>query len=211
MQPRSKWWILTIIALFVLSFLYAFQPIRLKPNEASAVQSTFRYTFAKPLVDNESQFATKAAEIQSYLTTQGLELDRVEFKEKNVLEIETLALDQKQADADGGKLLSVLGTKYPGATAMALPDAAAKEEPLATFGPLAIFAPKPQVKLGLDLLGGAHVVLRCLPETTLTFQSPEEKPMAEVVAAAGATPPATPATPAAAKPALTGEKLCQLV
>jgi protein-export membrane protein SecD len=217
MQPRSKWWIITIIALFVLSFLYAFQPLRLKPKEGAAVQSTFRYTFAQPLVQDEAQLPGKAAEIQSYLVTQGLELDRVEFKEKNVLEIETLALDEAQATADRQKLLTALAKKYPGVTAMALPDEQQGEKPLSTFGPFALYRPVPQVKLGLDLLGGAHVVLRAMPETTLLFTSPESAPMAQVAQAAPAagTPAPAAGTPAPAAPltaaTLTSEQLSERV
>ncbi|MHB8997448.1 MAG: protein translocase subunit SecD [Armatimonadota bacterium] len=207
MQPRSKWWIITIIALFVLSFLYAFQPLRLKPKEGLAVQSTFRYTFAQPLVQDEAEISGKAAEIQSYLVAQGLELDRVEFKEKNVLEVETLALDEAQATADRQKLLAALAKKYPGVTAMALPDEQQQEEPISTFGPFALYRPTSQIKLGLDLLGGAHVVLRAMPETTLTFTSPETKPMVQV---ATATPEAGAPAPAAAG-GLTPQQLSERV
>lgn len=206
MQPRSKWWIITIIALFVLSFLYAFQPLRLKPKEGLDVQSTFRYTFAQPLVQDEAEISGKVAEIQSYLVAQGLELDRVEFKEKNVLEVETLALDEAQATADHQKLLTALAKKYPGVTAMDLPDEQQQEQPISTFGPFALYRPTSQVKLGLDLLGGAHVVLRAMPETTLTFSSPEAKPMVQVDQA---TPDAGAPAPAAG--GLTAQQLSERV
>lgn len=192
MQPRSKWWIITIVALFVLSFLYAFQPIRIA-QKAPPVQSVFRYSFATPLVQDEAQQATKAAEIQSYLESQGLKLYGVTFKEKNVLEVETLAMDETQVATDRAQLLTALNKKYPGVTAMALPDEQQKEKPISTVGPFAVYKPRLHVKLGLDLLGGAHVVLRAMPETTLSFTSPEEQPMANLEAAA----PQAAATPAA--------------
>jgi preprotein translocase subunit SecD len=179
MQSRSKWWITTIVLLFLLSFLYAFQPIRLVPKASFDVQSTFRYTFPKPLADTEEQLLAKSKEIQEYLTGKAIELDHVKFIEQNVLEIETLALDSKQAEADRAKVLQALIAKYPGATAMALPDEQQKEKPIAQVGTLfAIYRPTPKLRLGLDLLGGAHVVLRCLPETRLTFSSPDDRPMA---------------------------------
>ena len=199
MQPRSKWWIITIVALFVLSFLYAFQPIRLA-QKAAPIQSVFRYSFAQPLVQDESEFTTKAAEIQSYLESQGLKLYGVTFKEKNVLEVETLAMDETQLASDRTQLMAALNKKYPGVTAMALPNEQQKEQPLATFGPFALYQPKPQVRLGLDLLGGAHVVLRAMPETTLRFTSPESQPMANVEAPEAAAAGETPAAAAPAKP-----------
>lgn len=192
MQSRGKWWILTIVLLFALSFLYAFQPIRFIPKQGFDVQSTFRYTFAKPLAEGTAALAEQANEIRQYLTTKGLQLDRVEFVEANVLEIETLALEQKQADADSAKLMTELSAKYPGVTAMPLPEDAQVEQPLHRLGSaIGVYRPSLRVKLGLDLQGGAHVVLRCLPETRFVFASPEDKPMSQKPPAAGATPAET--------------------
>ena len=96
------------------------------------------------------------------------------------LEIETLALDQEQADADRSALLRELASKYPGVTALPAPQEEGKEPPVYQLGSrFGIYRPVPQVKLGLDLQGGAHVVLRCLPETRLTFSSPPERPMSQ--------------------------------
>lgn len=200
MQPRSKWWIITIVLLFVFSFLYAFQPLRLKPAER-VVEAVFRYTWSQPLVKTDSELPAKAAEIQSYLTDKGLKLERVEFKELNVLEIETLALDESQESSDRSRLLTELQQKYPGVSAMALPDEETTAKPIATFWQFALYKPVPQVRLGLDLLGGAHVVLRAMPETTLTFTSPEERPLVQPEAPApGATAPAPATKTAAGKP-----------
>lgn len=202
MQPRSKWWIITIIVLFALSFLYAFQPLRFKPK-ATEVNSTFRYTFAQPLVQTDAEMPAKGAEINQYLSSKGMgsEIDRVEFKEKNVLEVETFALDEAQATGDRQKVLGLLVAKYPGATAMPMPEDEQREQPLSVFGPFALYRPSPQVKLGLDLIGGAHVVLRALPETTLTYRAPEDRPLVKMDAPAtpaGATPPVAPKVTVAA-------------
>lgn len=209
MQPRSKWWIVTIVLLFVLSFLYAFQPIRRAPQATVEVQSTFRFTWPQPLVEDPAQFTTKAAEIQQFLKTKGLDLNRVDqvaFKEKNILEISTLALDEKQSAADARDLLTALNEKYPGVASLALPEEEQKEQPIKQFGPLALYRPVPQVKLGLDLIGGAHVVLRALPETTLTFTSPEDQPLVKIETTA-ATPEA--ATKPAATTTVTSTMLIQ--
>ncbi|NPV47967.1 MAG: protein translocase subunit SecD [Armatimonadetes bacterium] len=189
MQSRGKWWIITIIALFVLSFLYAFQPIRFIPKQGFDVQSTFRYTFPEPLAEGPAALTEKANEIRQYLTTKGLQLDRVEFVEANVLEIETLALEQKQADADAAKLMTELSAKYPGVKALPLPDDAQVEQPLYRLGSaIGIYRPSLKVKLGLDLQGGAHVVLRCLPETRFVFTSPEDKPLSQKPPTPGTKP-----------------------
>ncbi len=194
MQSRGKWWIITIIALFVLSFLYAFQPIRFIPKQGFDVQSTFRYTFPEPLAEGPAALTEKANEIRQYLTTKGLQLDRVEFVEANVLEIETLALEQKQADADAAKLMTELSAKYPGVKALPLPDDAQVEQPLYRLGSaIGIYRPSLKVKLGLDLQGGAHVVLRCLPETRFVFTTPEDKPLSQKPPTPGTKPVETTA------------------
>lgn len=216
MQPRSKGWIIIIVALYVLSFLYVFQPIRLLPK-AAEVNSTFRFTFAQPVVQDQAQFVDKAKEIENYLSAKGMgsRLDRVEFKDKNVLEIATFAFDAEQAKKDREQLLNLLREKYPGVTAMPLPEQEIVEQPVFTFGPLGLYQPRPRVRLGLDLVGGAHVVLRALPETTLTFKAPEERPLVKLPGAAAASPATAEAGATAAKPAveasLTPEMLSERV
>lgn len=200
MQPRSKWWIITIVLLFVFSFLYAFQPLRLKPAER-VVEAVFRYTWDKPLVTEEAKLSAKATEIRTYLTSKDIQLERVEFIELNVLEIETLALDETQEAADRSRLLTELQAKYPGVTAMPLPEDQRAEVPIATFWQFALYKPAPHVRLGLDLLGGAHVVLLAMPETTLTFTAPEERPLVQPrTPAPGVTAPPPPTTTAAGVP-----------
>ncbi len=213
MQSRGKWWILTIILLFVLSFLYAFQPIRSIPKTGFDVQSTFRYTFDQPLAEGAAALAEQANAIREFLVTKGLQLDHAEFVEANILEIETLALEQKQADADGAKMMTELSAEYPGIKAVPLPEDAQVEQPLYRLGSIGIYRPSPKVRLGLDLQGGAHVVLRCLPETRFTFTSPEDKPLSQAPPEPGVQPAtatadgkpitATNVTPAALTESLT--------
>jgi preprotein translocase subunit SecD len=195
MQSRGKWWIGTIILLFILSFMYAFQPIRFIPKQGFNVQSTFRYTFPKPLAEGgPDALKAKAAEVQQFLMTKGLQISRVEFKEANVLEIETSAITQEQADSDRPRVLQELMAKYPGATALALPEDQEKQQPLARLGPaIGVYAPHLQAKLGLDLQGGAHVVLRCLPESRFVFTTPDDHPMSHKAPAAGQKAPTTTA------------------
>lgn len=211
MQSRSKWWIITIVLLFVLSFLYAFQPLRLAPKVGFEVQSTFRFTFPEPPAQGEDKLAAKAAEIQTHLTQQGIELDHVKFVGPNELEVETLALDEAQATQDQQRVSKSLLDKYPGLQQIGLGRDQEKEQPLSTLGPFALYKPKPQVRLGLDLLGGAHVVLRALPETWLKFEAPEDKPLSQTAEVFSGEPKLTsegkPITPSAVTPEMLTERL----
>lgn len=208
MQPRSKWWIITIIALFVLSFLYAFQPLRVKPK-AAEVNSTFRYTFAQPPVQSDAELPAKADEISKYLATTDMssKIDTVEFTGRNTLEISTFAFDQERATEYQQQLLTLLAKQYPGVSAIPMAEQQQVEQPLAELGPFAIYRPTPKVRLGLDLIGGAHVVLRALPETTMTFRAPEDRPMVKSDTAAAPAAGAAPAVQAT----LTREALAERV
>lgn len=90
------------------------------------------------------------------------------------------ALQQVSPSArDRQAALQALQSKYPGIREEAI--AQDTEKPLWTWGTLlAIYSPRPQIRLGLDLQGGAQVVLLAQPETTMSFVSPEDRPLARL-------------------------------
>ena len=64
MQPRPKVWIPTIIAIFVVAILLGFAPIRRSQQEGFDVDSSFGFSFAKPLVTSASMTEDKQNEIR---------------------------------------------------------------------------------------------------------------------------------------------------
>ncbi|MCD6360342.1 MAG: protein translocase subunit SecD [Armatimonadetes bacterium] len=177
MQPRPKVWIPTIIAIFVVSFLLGFAPIRRATHGGFEVNSNFAFQFAQPLVSSHSEISAKEDQIRKLLKDKGLELVNVEITEEGLLQVETAALDQEQADSDHEKVLAALKEEFGEVTDATALGEEETEKPIAEWGPFAIYPPRPQLKLGLDLQGGAHVVLRCLPSSEMTFTSPEDKPL----------------------------------
>jgi len=178
MQPRPKVWIPTIIALFIASFLLGFAPIRRVQTRGFIVESVFAFRFSEALVESDDEMPAKQKEISELLEEQNLELDHAELHGRDLLEVETIALDQDQADSDHDTLIKVLNEKYGALSDAKIPGRQEQEqEPVAKWGPIAIYRPVPQLRLGLDLQGGAHVVLRCLPNAEATFTSPEDKPL----------------------------------
>ena len=161
--------------------LAAFAPIRAGPkDEGFDVQDMTRYSFAEAVAEDAEGLEGKEQEIRAELAKVGVELDHVKFIDAKLLEIKTVALTQESADEAAAKILQILEGDYADVQQIEMPrSATATEKPVFTMGNfLAVYKPKPQIRLGLDLQGGAHVLLRCVPETTIPFFTPAHQPMA---------------------------------
>jgi len=178
MPARHKFWIGTIIVLFAVSFLIGFAPIQSSEEGGFTVQSTFRYSFAEPLVSDAEGREAKAEQIQKLLEEAGVVTMSVTLLDNSTLEVETAAVTNDEAQKDKEAVTQILQENFEGVGQPQTPPSQAGQKPLwRLFGNLAIYPPSPQIRLGLDLQGGAHVVLRCLPQATMHFTSPEDKPL----------------------------------
>lgn len=178
-MSTNTWRVIGIIAVVVTAFLVGFQPIGRPPLE---VYSTFRATFARAMLGPEKTQEQMVEEVKAALLQGGLsddELDEITVVNEREVDIATLALDQEQADRDRATVTSALQKKYGSDLASVgfPPGVEGREQPLWRLGnALAIYRPVPRITLGLDLQGGAHVVLRCLPYARMIFNSPQDKP-----------------------------------
>lgn len=173
MQSRPKLWVTLIIAIFIVSLLVGFAPIRLRHQERFQVDSKFAYQVEQPLYESADEIAQREQEIAKALREAGLTEVEVAIHDEHSLTVDTYAFDQEQADRDQQLVLETLQKQFGAVQTAELPGAEEEEKPLATFGPFAIFTPMPQLRLGLDLQGGAHVVLRCLSSAEMSFVLPE--------------------------------------
>ncbi len=181
MQARYRMWIGIILLIIIFSFLVAFAPIRPVPKAIGfSVASTSRYDFPEAMADSKDGLTEKAAEIRTQLEAAGVDLESVEFLDATQLEVKTVALSQDVADEQAAQTFNTLQQAFPGVRKGDAGEVTqVQEKPLFSFGEVfAVYAPRPQIRLGLDLQGGAHVVLRCTPETKLAFFTPEHQPMA---------------------------------
>jgi preprotein translocase subunit SecD len=203
MHSRTRLWLSLIVGLFVLTFLIGFQPIR-HPAKEVVPEASFEFKFDQPLVSSESEQAAKVGELTAALKAGGFsegDLESVQIEGKDKARIKTYALDRDMMAQDEKNLLKALQAKYQGVQAVGRVEETPQEKPLFSLGSaLAVYRPAPKVKLGLDLQGGLHVVLRCLPYASMTFATPEDRnqPMyavAPVPTAGGATPPPAPDAP----------------
>jgi len=178
MSARHKFWIGTIIVLFAISFLIGFAPIQSPHGGGFTVQSTFRYEFAEPLVSEAGDREAKSKQIQKLLEDAGVVTMSVTLLDNATLEVETAAVTDEDAQKDKQAVTNILQKNFQGVGQPQTPSTAAGPQPLwQPFDRLAIYPPMLQIRLGLDLQGGAHVVLRCLSQATMAFTSPEDKPL----------------------------------
>ncbi|MCX7597797.1 MAG: protein translocase subunit SecD [Armatimonadetes bacterium] len=178
-MSSNLWRLVVLFGVFLLSFEAAFQPLGRPQQE---IQSTFRVAFSAPVVPVGTDEGKFIEEIKTALKAGGVgedEIDKIRVINDRELEISTLALDQQQAQRDKENILAALQRKYPdkGVTIGLPPGVGQARQPLWQLGnALAIYRPMPRINLGLDLQGGAHVVLQCLPYARMTFTVPETKP-----------------------------------
>ncbi|MCD6352170.1 MAG: protein translocase subunit SecD [Armatimonadetes bacterium] len=203
-MATNTWRLVAIAAIVVVAFLIGFQPIGRPPNE---VYSTFRVKFSKPILGPDKNQQQVVEEIKAALLAGGLsedELDEIRVINDHEVEIATLALDQDQAERDKATVTSAVQKKYKSDVVEVgyPPGVENVRRPIWRLGnALAVFRPYPHINLGLDLQGGAHVVLRCLPYARMVFRAPENKPWvlpegeeARAAVAKGWEPKETPET-----------------
>ncbi|HEY3398383.1 MAG TPA: protein translocase subunit SecD [Armatimonadota bacterium] len=199
MQGRFKLWIASIVGLLLLGFLIGFGPIRPAPK-GFTVQNQFRYSLPQP-VGQEKDLESANGQIGAELRAKVSDFKSAKFITPTLLEVSTFATTEQMATTDQQQILQALQPKYAGIKQEAAPEPV--ERPITQWGDwLAIYPPKPQIRLGLDLQGGAQVVLLARPETTLNFISPEDKPIVAITApeqpaAVAGEKPAAPVAPAA--------------
>lgn len=180
MHSRTRLWILTIVLLFVVTFLVGFQPLRRVPRQ-NTTEASLEFAFDKPVAETKDQFEPKAKEIQDALVAAGLSKGStdVTVTEATKVSVQTYPADNAQLEADEKLVLKALQDKYKDLSPRSLGAkgvAQDVETPLYELpGGIGVYTPKPNIKLGLDLQGGLHVVLRCLPYASMTFTTPEDK------------------------------------
>ncbi len=175
MQGRFRLWIAAVIALFVVGFLIAFAPVRPAPR-GFQVQTVFKFSLPQPVVQDANQLDAVSSQLAAELKDKLTDLNYAKFTSPTEIEVATFATTEETSARDRQAALQALQSKYPGVREEAL--AQDTDKPLWSWGTLlAIYAPRPQIRLGLDLQGGAQVVLLAQPETTMSFISPEDRPL----------------------------------
>lgn len=179
MHARAKFWISMLALLLIGSFLVGFQPIR-RPHREAVPEARFEFRLPEPLTESARELERKAAELQEDIVAAGFneeDIEYVKLLDGDIVEIRTWALDMEQEARDREHLTRILQTLHPGTEFRErVTYEEAHLQPVYQLGNvLAIYPPRPHIRLGLDLQGGLHVVLRCLPYASMTFVTPEDE------------------------------------
>jgi len=176
MSVRVRNHLLLIAGIVAASFLIGFRPIRWL-SEKPHLNDRYTVTFSKPMGADDAARQKLLEQIRSDLQKRTGMLKDLRFDGPTAMTIDTvepLQKDQEQADA---KHIQQQLQKQDAKVTIAAGTGVQKTgpQPVARLGPIAIFRPVPQVNLGLDLQGGAHVVMECLPRTEMRFEAPQGK------------------------------------
>ena len=177
-----------VAPLIVASYFLVFAPVKAVQPPPVPIRDLYVYHSVKPLVTPKpGQSLTEALDDLRTQVDQKLRnarpgdmdwVDRVVVPDSNTIRIKTLPLEKEQADAYTATVQQVMGKDYPQLEELEQKPEEG-EKPVAglvvKLGRYEVYRPRPHITLGLDLQGGSHIVLQCLPSSTYTFTT--VKPM----------------------------------
>jgi preprotein translocase subunit SecD len=202
MRAKNRAWLTAVIIIVVVAFWAVFRTPRIMPKEDYA-HVYYSYSFEKP-VTTESERTRKQIfkEIETELGKEEVFGVKVTVPTKNELKVRA---DLKRPDDIGptqDKVTDALekvlrgkdgkprfGAMTPGLVTDEFPP-----KPIARLGRLALYSLEPQVKRGLDLQGGTHLVLQVREQNTLLEYQLAPSPEAVASVLKAAAPSAAAAT-----------------
>ncbi len=200
MSARIRNHLLAILGIAIVAFWVGFSPVRWHA-EKPRFKDLYRVAFSHPMAGREEALDTVRNEIQTALEDRGVVIKEVRFASPTAATIQTHPpLRAQDEQADESSIREVLRKKDQNVAVEAQVSVQGTgPQPVASLGPIKIVRPVPQINLGLDLQGGAHVVMECMPRTEMRFEAPEGKPFTTPVGVDSGEPPAEekPARPEA--------------
>lgn len=172
MRTKNRYWLITIIAIVIAAFWMVFRPIRMVRAEEEYTKVYYECTYEKALPASHSERAQKrfCDKVQGWLEENdagvrmfGLRVMmpipngvkvRVDVAEREQIPDIEAAIRQTLAQHLGnqyGELRIDVTHSFP-------------PQPVLKVGPVGIFKPVPNLKQGLDLQGGTHLVLQVRKE-----------------------------------------------
>lgn len=161
---RDKAWLIVIALIFLLAFGTVFKPIRRLPKtDFSNVYFTYRYS--KPFGPGERVKEQLSADVHAKINEYGLAPDsRVSFPSTTEIKIRVPLENRGEVEGVDKKLQDILdkvaGQRFGQRASSQVDTAAFPDEPVTQFLGLGVYRPKLSLRLGLDLQGGVHLVLK---------------------------------------------------
>jgi len=191
MRAKNRAWLAAIILIVLVAFWVLFQTPRMMPKEEYA-PVYYSYSFEKPLATESERTKNQIfKEIETALGKEDLFGVKVTIPTKNELKVRVDLLRPEDIPATQEKVTKVLqevlrdedgrprfGAMKPGEITDDFPP-----RPIFRLGRLAFYPLQAQIKRGLDLQGGTHLVLQVRQQNTLLeYQlAPTPEAVAEVL------------------------------
>lgn len=162
---REKLYTGLILLLFLIAFGIVFKPVRLAPKEGEFHSAYFTYRYPNAIGPGERPKEEVRAAIEKKLTEKDVAPDsRITFPTTTEIKIRVPLQHASEAEAVAKTLSEILDEVVPeryGKKTASPPDLSDfPQPPLAALGPLALYRPAFHMRLGLDLQGGVHLVLK---------------------------------------------------
>ena len=163
-RRRDQIHLIAILIVFLIAFSTVFKPIR-KLSGDEFVPVYYTYRFDQGFGERSRVRQQIKADLQNGYTDHEIPADTtISFVSTTELKFKVLVADEtKVGEYQKGltKLVGdVLDKKYGTSKEVPVDASAFPDKPLAQVGAFGIYVPKPHVKLGLDLQGGVHLVLK---------------------------------------------------
>ena len=161
---REKLYTGLILVLVILAFCAVFKPIRLV-RESQFADCYFNYRYDKPIGPGDRAKEQIRGDLEKRLLEKDLAPDsHITFPTTTEIKIRVPLQSKTEAAEVDSKLQELLGEVVPksyGKIAGSTVDTSNfGDDPIATFAGLGLYQPKLHLKLGLDLQGGVHLVLK---------------------------------------------------
>lgn len=161
MPKRVKQRLLLVIGVMVVAFFVAFRPIYIGSIEEYRVELTMRFELEEAASKLAPKGQTLDQAVEDALMDAKLEMTDAELIGEHVLVIRGDAESKGAAIKMRERIMKLMGKKFPKAHLIESSQREVGVRPLLKLGNVSILVPKPKLNLGLDLQGGARVVLQC--------------------------------------------------
>lgn len=161
MPKRIKQRLLLVVSVMVVAFFVAFRPIYIGSIEEYRVEVTMRFELEEEASKLAPKGQTLDQAVEDALMNAKLEMTDAELIGEHVLVVRGEAESKGAAIKMRERILKLMGKKFPKAHLIESSQREVGMRPLLKLGTVSILVPKPKLNLGLDLQGGARVVLQC--------------------------------------------------
>ncbi|MCX7778245.1 MAG: protein translocase subunit SecD, partial [Armatimonadetes bacterium] len=161
MPKRIKQRLMLVGGVMFIAFLVAFNPIRIGHPEEYRIELTMRFELEEPASKLAPKGQTLDQSVEDALMKAKLEMTDAELIGEHVLVIKGDAKTKGEALRMRERILKLMGEQFPKAHLIESGEREVGIKPLLKLGAINIVTPKPRLNLGLDLQGGARIVLQC--------------------------------------------------